>query len=197
MYQDARNTSSLMFHERWWNIIDNFGLGSVFRTDLVQLAKRQVSDTASDLGTLSFIADKGVVQMAVNLLPFFQHIVIKCGKIGVLIVMRANRAKASAWAAERSNLHCRYIVAHSPTSDEMVIIRHFPPLQATRNVAFNSTGAGDSLVGVLLAVLARNPHAFNSPQTLSRALDIAQQAAVLTLQSSHAVSPLLSSLKPA
>ena len=195
MYQDARNTSNPMSHERWWSMIDNFGLGSSFRTDLAQLAKRQVSDTASDLGTLSFIVDRGIVQMAVNLLPFFQHIVIKCGKLGVLVVMRADRAEPSAWAVQRSNLRCRYIVAHSPTSDEMVVIQHFPPLQAMQNVAFNSTGAGDSLVGVLLAVLARDPHAFNSPPTLSRALDIAQQAAILTLQSPHAVSPLLSSLK--
>lgn len=197
LHQDARDTSNLMSHERWWTIIDNFGLGSSFRTDLAQLAKRKVSDTAGDLGTLSFIADQGIVQMAVNLLPFFQHIVIKCGKLGVLVVMRLDRAEASAWAAERSNARYRYIVAHSPSSDEMVIIHHFPPLRVAQNAVFNSTGAGDSLVGALLAVLARNPHAFNSPPTLSRALDIAQQAAVLTLQSPHAVSPSLSSLKPA
>ncbi|KAF8560313.1 indigoidine synthase A-like protein [Imleria badia] len=196
VYQDARDTSDLMSHDCWWSIVDSFGLGSQFRTDLVHLAKRKVSDTAPDLGTLSFIADKGIVQMAVNLLPFFQHIVIKCGKLGVLVVMRSDRTEASAWAAQRSNPHDRYIVAHSPTSDEIVVIQHFPPLQVTRDVAFNTTGAGDSLVGALLAVLAQDPHAFNSPLTLSRALDIAQQAAILTLQSPHAVSPSLSSLKP-
>jgi pseudouridine-5'-phosphate glycosidase/pseudouridine kinase len=194
MYQDARNTFDLMSHERWWSVIDSFALGSQFRTDLVQLAKRKVSDTAPDLGTLSFLADEGIAQMAVHLLPFFQHIVIKCGKLGVVVVMRIDRAEASAWAAQRSNPRYRYIVAHSPTSDEMVVIQHFPPLQATRDVALNSTGAGDSLVGALLAILARNPHAFNSPLTLLGALDIAQQAAVLTLQSPHAVSPSLSNL---
>lgn len=196
MYQDARNNSDLMSHERWWNIIDSFGLGSQFRTDLMQLSKREVSDTASDLGTLSFIADRGIVQMAVNLLPFFQHIVIKCGELGVVVIMRSDRAEASAWAAQRSDPRHRYIVAHSPTSDEMVVVQHSPPLQTTQDVALNSTGAGDSLVGALLAVLARDPHAFKSPSSLSRALDIAQQAAILTLQSPHAVSPSLSSLQP-
>ncbi|KAG8219765.1 hypothetical protein J3R82DRAFT_737 [Butyriboletus roseoflavus] len=194
MYQDARNNSDLMAHERWWNVIDSFGLGSQFRTDLVQLAKRAVSDTASDLGTLSFIADRGIVQMAVNLLPFFQHIVVKCGELGVLVIMRLDQAEASAWAAQRSDPRCRYVIAHSPTSDEMLVVQHFPPLQTTQDVALNSTGAGDSLVGALLAVLARDPHAFNSPSTSSKALDIAQQAAILTLQSPHAVSPSLSNI---
>lgn len=196
MYQDARNTFDLMSHERWWSTMDSFELGSQFRTDLVQLAKRQVSDAAPNLGTLSFITDRGIVQMAVNLLPFFQHIVIKCGKLGVVVVMRPDRTEASAWATQRSDPHDRYVVAHSPTSDEMVVIQHFPPLQVAQDVALNTTGAGDSLVGALLATLAQDPHAFNSPLTLSRTIDIAQQAAIMTLQSPHAVSPSLSSLKP-
>ncbi|KAF8140305.1 indigoidine synthase A-like protein [Boletus edulis] len=179
MYQHARNTSDLMSDECWWNAIDSFGLGSQFRADLAQLARK-----------------RGIVQMAVNLLPVFQHIVIKCGKLGVMVVMRQDRTEASAWATQRSNPHHRYIVTHSPTSDEMVVIQHFPPLQVTQNVALNTTGAGDSLVGTLLAILARDAHAFSSPETLSRALDIAQRAAILTLQSPHAVSPSLSSLKP-
>jgi len=193
MYQDARGTFDLMSHERWWSIIDNFGLGSAFRMDLAQLAKRKVSDTAPDLGTLSFIADEGIVQMAVNLLPFFQHIIIKCGKLGVLVVMRLDRAAASGWAAQRSNPRARYIIAASQVSDDMIVVQHFPPLEVT-DEALNSTGAGDSLVGALLAVLARDPHAFNSPPTLSRAVGIAQQAAILTLQSPRAVSPSLCSL---
>lgn len=195
MYQDARNTSDLMSHELWWSTVDRFGLGSQFRTDLMQLAKRTVSDTVPGLGTLSFITDRGFVQMAVNLLPFFQHIVVKCGRLGVLVVMRSDRTEASAWAEQRSDPHRRYIVALSPTSDEMVVVQHFPPLQATPGTTLNTTGAGDSLVGALLAVLAQNSYAFNSPSALSKTLDIAQRAAIMTLQSPHAVSPLLSSLK--
>ncbi|KAG9314320.1 indigoidine synthase A-like protein [Chiua virens] len=196
LYQDARNTFDLMSQEHWWSIIDSFELGSEFRSDLAQLAKTKVSDTVSDLGTLSFMADGGIAQMAVNLLPFFQHIVIKCGKLGVLVVMRLDRGEATtAWASQRSNLRDRRIVVHS-NSDAIVIIQHFAPLQITTDAPLNSTGAGDSLVGALLATLARDPHAFHRPSTFLEALDVAQQAAVLTLESPHAVSPLLSSLKP-
>ncbi|KIJ21800.1 hypothetical protein PAXINDRAFT_105303 [Paxillus involutus ATCC 200175] len=194
MYQDARMTYDLMSHDRWWSVIDSFGLGSQFRMDLAQLAKREVSDAMPDLGTLSFIADKGVVQMAVNLLPFFQHLVIKCGRLGVVVVMRLNRAEASAWEKERSNPRSRYIIARSPSSDEIVVTQHFPPLQVAQEAKLNTTGAGDSLVGALLAVLAQDPKAFDSPVTLTKALDLAQQASILTLQSPYAVSPSLSSI---
>ncbi|KIK94082.1 hypothetical protein PAXRUDRAFT_33730 [Paxillus rubicundulus Ve08.2h10] len=194
MYQDARTTYDLMSHDRWWTVIDSFGLGSQFRVDLAQLAKREVSDAMPGLSTLSFIADKGVVQMAVNLLPFFQHLVIKCGRLGVVVVMRLNRAEASAWEKERSNPHSRYIIARSQSSDEIVVTQHFPPLQVAQEAKLNTTGAGDSLVGALLAVLAKNPKTFDSPVTLTKALDIAQQASILTLQSPCAVSPSLSSL---
>jgi len=194
MYQDARMTYDLMSHDRWWSVIDSFGLGSQFRMDLAQLAKREVSDAMPDLGTLSFIADKGVVQMAVNLLPFFQHLMIKCGRLGVVVVMRLNRAEASAWEKERSNPRSRYIIARSPSSDEIVVTQHFPPLQVAQEAKLNTTGAGDSLVGALLAVLAQDPKAFDSPVTLTKALDLAQQASILTLQSPYAVSPSLSSI---
>ncbi|KAF9237314.1 indigoidine synthase A-like protein [Melanogaster broomeanus] len=196
MYQDARTTYDLMSHDHWWTVIDNFGLGSQFRMDLEQLARMAVSDTAPDLGTLSFMVDQGVVQMAVNLLPFFQHLVIKCGKFGVVVAMRLNKAEASIWAMERSNPRSRYITAHSQSSDEIVVVQHFPPLQVAQDARLNTTGAGDSLVGALLAVLAQNPKAFDSPVTLTKALDIAQQAAFLTLHSPYAVSPSLSSLHP-
>jgi len=64
------------------------------------------------------------------------------------------------------------------------------PVQSLENV----TGAGDSFVGALLATLAEKPLAFYHPQILEKAISIAQKAAVATLQSLSAVSPLLSKL---
>jgi pseudouridine-5'-phosphate glycosidase/pseudouridine kinase len=46
-------------------------------------------------------------------------------------------------------------------------------------------------VGALLATLAQNPDALHHPQSLQDAVLISQRAAVLTLQSHHAVSPVL------
>ncbi|KIK28419.1 hypothetical protein PISMIDRAFT_673405 [Pisolithus microcarpus 441] len=194
MYDEARTAFDLMSHDHWWQVIDGFSLGSNFRLELGQLAKARVSDKAPELGDLSFLVNKGVVQMAINLLPFFQHLVIKCGGLGVVVVMRLGDANVGKWAKERSNPHDRYIVAHSQASAETIVVQHFPPVHVQPSTVVNTTGAGDTLVGALLAMLVQNPDTFLDVVALRNAVDTAQRAAVLTLQSSSAVSPLLSSL---
>jgi pseudouridine-5'-phosphate glycosidase/pseudouridine kinase len=196
MYQTASGSGEdLIGHDRWWRTINNFSLGSEFRTDLELLARRDVSDHDSPKGTLSFIIDEGVSQMAVNLLPFFQHLVIKCGERGVIVVMRIHGQdiETSGWRHEKSNALRRCVVATNSSTKEMVVIQHFPAPQADKVV--NVTGAGDSIVGYLLASLICNPGVLNHPNTLKDVIDAAQTAAVLTLQSSHAVSPLLSAMQ--
>jgi len=54
------------------------------------------------------------------------------------------------------------------------------------------TGAGDSFVGTVLASLSRDLKVFYNPNNLEQVITSAQQAAILTLQSDLAVSPLLS-----
>ncbi|KAI6129200.1 indigoidine synthase A-like protein [Pisolithus croceorrhizus] len=194
MYDEARTTYDLMSHDHWWRVIDGFSLGSSFRMELDQLAKARVSDKAPELGDLSFLVNKGVVQMAINLLPFFQHLVIKCGELGVVVVMRLGDTNVGKWAMEGSNPRDRYIVAHSQASAETLVVQHFPPIHVQPGTVMNTTGAGDTLVGALLAMLVQSPNVFLDVVALRNAVDIAQQAAILTLQSSSAVSPLLSSL---
>lgn len=99
----------------------------------------------------------------------------------------------SRWAQERSNPHGRYVVARGASGKEIVVLRHFPALAVTKIV--NVTGAGDSLAGSVLASLVQNPRAFHHPDTLDNVITSAQQAAVLTLQSINAVSPLLSTIQ--
>ncbi|KAJ3563446.1 hypothetical protein NP233_g8940 [Leucocoprinus birnbaumii] len=175
----------------WWSCIDSMGLGTAFRNDLEQLARRNVTDLDVGKGTLSFLIDQGIAQMAINLLPFFQHLVIKCGERGAICAMRisAKDAATSPWGRERSNPLARYVVAQG-NNKEIIVLQHFPGL-AVDNIA-NVTGAGDSFVGAILASLSQNPDAFYNPKDLEQVITTAQQAAVLTLQSDLAVSPLLS-----
>jgi len=191
MYQVAREDPlDLMAHPVWWSVIDDFSLGAGFRMDLEQLARRDVSDHDVSKGTLSFLVDQGIAQKAVNLLPFFQHLVVKCGDLGILVVMRISGLglTTSGWAQEHSNPHKRYVVAHGKS--QIVVLQHFPALAVETIV--NVTGAGDSFVGTLLAHLVERPHSFHSPKSLSDIIFTAQHAACLTLQSHFAVSPLLS-----
>lgn len=195
MYQAAQSEPfNLTSHPTWWSVIDNFALGSTFRMDLDRLARMKASDKEEDeplSNNLSFLMDQGIPQMAVNLLPFFQHLVIKCGSRGVLVAMRISKSDESAshWAQERSNPRQRLVIAHG-NAQEIVVLQHFPalPLETVINV----TGAGDSFVGSLVANMAQMPHAFQNPESLKNIMASAQQAAILSLQSHSAVSPLLS-----
>ncbi|KAF9480993.1 indigoidine synthase A-like protein [Pholiota conissans] len=194
LYETAQSESfDLMNHPSWWSTINSLNLGTAFRMDLDHLARKPVSDHDETQGSLSFLIDEGIAQKALRLLPFFQHIVIKCGMQGVVVAMRIDGkdAESSGWVNERSNTRQRHVVAHG-TSKEIVVLQHIPslPIEAVANV----TGAGDSFVGALLATLANDLHALYHPKTLHDAILTAQKAAVLTLQSHSAVSPLLSSM---
>lgn len=194
MYEEARTTFGLMSHDHWWKIVDSFALESRFRMALDILAKKAVSDETASLGSLAFLVDKGVVQMAINLLPFFQHLVVKCGELGVLVVMRLSNTNADTWLTARNDPQSRHVIAHSQSSASTVVVQHFPPLPIPSGTSVNTTGAGDSLVGALLAMLVQDPNAFLDPTSLKNVIDVAQEAAIMTLQSSYAVSPSLSSL---
>ena len=177
----------LTSHDYWWRTIDNFSIGSEFRLSLEQLARQ---DAGSNGRTLSFLVDQGVAQMAINLLPFFQHLVIKCGDLGVLLAMRFPVDNPTAWAGERSDARRRQIIAHGKS--EIVVIKHYPAHTIDPQHAVSVTGAGDSLVGAVLAALVQNPSAFSDPESLDDVIELGQSAAVETLRSPLAVSPSLS-----
>ncbi|KAI0651934.1 indigoidine synthase A-like protein [Trametes meyenii] len=198
MYQEAcASPLELTAHKYWWRVVDEMALGTDFRMQLDQLARRSAfegDDAAA--GNLSFLVDNGIAQMAINLLPFFQHLIIKCGERGLVAAFRVSgeQAESSAWAAHSTNVFARQIVARSPSGRSVVVLKHFPPIHVAEDKIVNVTGAGDSLVGAMLAALTRSPTAFEQPETLDQLVAQAQLAAVYTLQSEHAVSPRLSAL---
>lgn len=196
MYRAAHaEPLNLTLHDVWWRVIDDFAISQQFRMELERLARLNASNEDSSKGTLSFLIDDGIAQMAVNLLPFFQTLIIKCGERGLLVVMRVSgqHASTSEWAKEHSNLHERRVVAHGKSSTEMVVVQHVPGLSLPTDSILNVTGAGDTLVGSILASLLLKPNRFSNPRSLSDTLYVGQNAAILTLQSQYAVSPVLSS----
>ncbi|KAJ3857815.1 indigoidine synthase A-like protein [Lentinula lateritia] len=188
---ESANEKSLLSKPDYWIALDNFSLTSRYRMDLEHLSRVNVTDKDPSKGTLSFLLDQGAAQMAVRLLPFFRHIVIKCGDKGVLVAMRQSRT--SRWHSEQSNIQRHQIINHSDS--DTVVLSHFSalPVESLANV----NGAGDSFVGALASCLVKQPNAFDSSETLTQAIGIAQRAAVLTLGSPYAVSPQLSILEEA
>lgn len=158
--------------------------------ELDNLARLPVSPHSKMTGTLSFLTEEGVAQMAINLLPFFQHLVIKCGDRGVIVAMRVSCQ--TKWASERSNIHRRYVVSIGSGNGDIVVLQHFPAKHLSPESIANVTGAGDTLVASILASLVQNPKGFEDPESLNKIMEDAQAAAVLTLESEFAVSPSLS-----
>ncbi|VDB99643.1 unnamed protein product [Peniophora sp. CBMAI 1063] len=173
-----------------WNVLDRFALSAEYRTSVEHLARQNVSDHDSSKGTLSFLLTDGVAQMAINLLPFFQHLITKCGDRGVLLAMRVPEDYRPEWLLERSNAQQRLVVARGDA--EIVVLKHIPALPLDASDIVNVTGAGDTLVGSLLASLAVTPGALSHPRLLDTNIMNAQKAAILTLKSHLAVSPHLS-----
>ncbi|KAJ6621693.1 indigoidine synthase A-like protein [Mycena sp. CBHHK59/15] len=182
IHRTARSDFELTSSPAWWSAVDSLSLGAAFRMDLTQLSKMPAGDDPKNRNTLSFLVDQGIAQMAVGLTPFFRHMFIKCGERGVLVVIRLSGEDAlkSGWLHERSNPGRRYIVAHGDSGREILILQHCPA-RPTSSV-INSTGAGDSFVGALLATLQTRPHPFNDPNSLNRLISTCQEAATLTLQ---------------
>jgi len=134
-----------------------------------------------------------LIQMAIKLLPAFQHIIIKCGEFGVVVVMQlpGEVAARSGWLADPVAVD-RCVVS---TNDHlaMIVVQHFPAIHVPDVV--NVTGAGDTFVGALLANLVKDPKLFQQPDRLAKCISLAQLATTLTLRSSHSVSPELSNIE--
>src|SRR5437016_384687 len=76
LFETAQSDAfELTNHPSWWSTIENLNLGSVFRMDLEQLARKPLSDHDASKGNLSFLIEDGVAQKAIHLLPFFQHLI--------------------------------------------------------------------------------------------------------------------------
>ncbi|KAG9222759.1 hypothetical protein CCMSSC00406_0004673 [Pleurotus cornucopiae] len=152
-----------------------------------------LADLASREDSFDGIWARGSIHRAVHLLAHFQHILMKCGEHGVVVVFRLDpeTLAQSGWA-KNDQLPPNAIVAEV-ASGEAVVIAYFPALVAKTLV--NVTGAGDSFVGALLASMMEHPSLFQEPKLLDDAIHLAQQAAILTLASPLAVAPEISKLR--
>jgi len=136
------------------------------------------------------LAVEGSVQQAISLLPYTPNILIKLGPRGVLCVRLSPKGRR---AKDESLTLC----LNGPNVD--VVMRYFPGLQHRGIVSV--TGAGfyscqsdvadfcrDTFSGVLMAQLGAG-------NEIDEAINVAQQAAVITLSSPHAVSERIQQLR--
>ena len=108
----------------WWKALDTFGLGSRSRMELDHLAKIPTFPHSKTTEALYFLTDKGMAQMAINLLPLFPHLIIKCGERGVVTAMWVSRLTKRA--PEGSDIHGGRIASSGSGGGHVVVLQHFP-----------------------------------------------------------------------
>lgn len=71
--EDGREIPALTSSDEWFSGIDELGLRASISSD--EFARLGGQDGA-------FLSKNGIIQMSVQLLPFFQHLIVKCGDKG-------------------------------------------------------------------------------------------------------------------
>ncbi|WPH04814.1 Hypothetical protein R9X50_00771100 [Acrodontium crateriforme] len=188
LYQAARNSSALE-REDWWLTIDAFGLPS------------SGSRTKLALATSPALVDQGIPQQCLQLLPFLPSICAKLGPAGVLVtqLLAANDPRL------QSAVHGPHILSRNPAEipegvDAATVVggvymRLFPATEVVpKGEIVSVNGIGDTFAGTLVTALAA-AKARGVNAGVEDFIDIAQQAAVLSLKSDQAVSPQLAKLK--
>lgn len=95
-----------------------------------------------------WIADQGLVQQAIGLLPYIQQIWVKCGKSGLIHI--GIQPKPTGMMSTSPGMG---FVHALPEELGWLVIRHYPALQLGDEEVVSTTGAGDTLVGGLVAGL--------------------------------------------
>ncbi|KAF2711561.1 hypothetical protein K504DRAFT_223871 [Pleomassaria siparia CBS 279.74] len=169
---------SLFSTPSWFRTIDALGIpSSGLRVPL-------------SMTTTPAIVDAGIPQMAIKLLPFIPTILTKLGPAGVLVVKLLRPDAPELCASE----HRKYVLARCTNGDAdagvgglyVRLIETERVLSGDEVVSVN--GIGDTFAGVLAAVLSKG-------KALEEAVDLAQRAAGLSLQSVEAVSKNVAGLK--
>ncbi|KAJ5635601.1 Pseudouridine-5'-phosphate glycosidase [Penicillium longicatenatum] len=179
MYTAARE--SLVFDSPgWWGVIDAMGMSqSGSRERLVYL-------------TSAALVDEGLPQQSIQLLPFIPCIVTKLGEAGALLTQLLPPGDSRLTDPD----YAPYILARASSSPDVsfggVYMRLFPPaakLSPEDIVSVN--GAGDTLLGVVVAGLAKK----NSAMRIEDVLPVAQEASRRTLANAGGVSKELMGLR--
>lgn len=178
----------------WFPMLDSLGINSAFRERLFKYKQ------------LRPLLEKGVIQQAFQLLPYFQNILVKLGANGALLVSILTDVTSYKLIPTTSPYAPAFIVTSEgrtvPDMGQMgVVLHYFPvPPEATDIEIVNVTGAGDSMLGYLSTTLSEynwlSPSIESVEQEwmLWQAIHKSQLASSLSLQLNQAISPLLKQL---
>ncbi|KAJ5896071.1 Pseudouridine-5'-phosphate glycosidase [Penicillium subrubescens] len=178
MYMAARE-EMLFESSGWWSIIDAMGLSPTGSRERLVMA------------TSAKLVDEGLPQQSIQLLPFIPCIITKLGAAGALLTQLLPPNDPRLTDPDSAP----YILSRASSAEVAfggVYMRLFPPaatLKPEEVVSVN--GAGDTLLGVMVAGLAKSA----SPARVEDLLPLAQEASRRTLMSAGGVSKDLTGLQ--
>lgn len=190
-------------NHKWRSVLDSIGFDSKFLEKLNMMGSKHK--------LLQDVLDEGCLLQSFQLLPFLPNILLKLGSRGALYINLSTNVNDDIFNPATSQYDPEFVVTsegsrRQDTSNESkrmgIMIQYFPiPSENVDLVVKNVTGAGDSLLGYLLARLLvsnnRNHDKLwlasevqHPEQVLSKWESIykAQIASGLSLQSNMAVS---------
>lgn len=178
MYAAARETD-LFESQGWWAVIDAMNLSPTgSRERLVYV-------------TSAALVDEGIPQQSIQLLPFIPCIITKLGEAGALLTQLLPPGDPRLTDPE----YAPYILARTHVSDAPfggIYMRLFPPaVNLSPEDVVSVNGAGDTLLGVTVAGLAKKGDAARVEDVIS----VAQEASRRTLTSAGGVSQELVGLQ--
>lgn len=179
MHTAARET--LLFDSPgWWNIINAMNLSPTGSRE------RLIAATSAAL------VDEGIPQQSIQLLPFIPCLITKLGPVGALLTQLLPTGDSRLTDPD----YAPFILSRASPSTETpfggVYMRLFPPTSIlTPDDIVSVNGAGDTLLGVIVAGLAKS----DSATRIEDILPVAQEASRRTLASAGGVSPKLMELR--
>ncbi|KUI67844.1 hypothetical protein VM1G_02645 [Cytospora mali] len=171
MYTAAKE-NGYMDSISWFSVIDAFGMHGGARDRFVRLTSAEMTDT-------------GIPVQSVQMLPYIPTIITKVGEKGALLTTLLKPDDPRLYDAE----HERYILTRAPVGHPDVggvYMRLYPAVEQV-GTPISVNGMGDTFLGTLVAGLALGGRTEDL-------IDVAQNAAVMTLKSHLSVSPDLGAL---
>ncbi|KAF0543811.1 Ribokinase-like protein [Gigaspora margarita] len=182
MYSEAEKYGYFNFDNHlWFQKLDELNIGQKFRTDVERIIKKYPK--------LLFLQNDGILVQIMNFLPYLPNIIVKLGENGVLIAQTLDELKSFASDFETKQANNKIdIVIPRRHGKGGTRFRYFEPILLDSQKHANSSGTGDSFVGALISGLI-----LHSSSKIDKIIDIAQQVAVMTLQSYNSVSEQINS----
>lgn len=186
-------------YDSWFPLLDLLGIDSQFREKMSSMALKNKA--------MKTILEEGVVQRAVQLLPYIPNILVKLGPQGCVFVSLNTNVEDYKSVPTTSRFRPSFtLISRGRTYEEGktlgVTIEHFDVPSENGNLKIvNVNGAGDTLLGYLASLLVQTDWLTNGIELLEQewgkweGIYKAQIASGKTIESESAVSEKITEIE--